>query len=728
MKALTRLAATLLMLNSLGPVNCNAQSQLNYTTSWIGNSFGFGDGKWMQQDIQAINVAPDGTVYTNSPWDEAGSEIAAYKGGDKLGLAAATHGWGAAGGDAVTSNHSYVYAAMSIGNQNGGLVGADYPPNGLTWFGITRRTVGSIGKGAPFAGGIANSANASKNSFLVVDTAPAGADAGIRGLAANDSELYVSNQYANQIVVYDANTMLRKRAFNVSSPGRLALDTDGTLWAITGALAGRPAIAHYTASGAPLAGAPVLPANALPSDLAIAPSGQLCIADNGPTQQILVYNKPASGRAQLASAIGTANGIFHGNAGTTGVGRFNGITGIGFDAAGNLYVAQNGEGPRALGSASVGSGAVLQSFAGMSRALKWELDGLLFVDGATFDPASPNTIYTGSKIFTIDWSKPVGHQWTYSAFTVDRFAYPDDPSLRIGRNVRGEPLVRRLNGNRPYLYTLDPYSHELYVYRFDAAHGSIAIPSGMFAETSGASDFPAGQPAIGEWLWRDLNGDGHIAASEFSSNPSTGSKIGNSFIWVDTLGNVWFGTPTSGVRELPLQGFDGFGNPVYPYAAAKSFAMPAPFTRIGRVLYVPQTDTMYIAGFTAAIPWDASRWKEAGPVLARYDNWSSGTATPQYAISLPWNTQANPPVTTVGVATAGNYLFVAELYTQKITVYDARSGQMVGALTPDANVGKTSGQVDVELGISATLRANGEYDILVEDDARAKILMYQWKP
>jgi hypothetical protein len=34
----------------------------------------------------------------------------------------------------------------------------------------------------------------------------------------------------------------------------------------------------------------------------------------------------------------------------------------------------------------------------------------------------------------------------------------------------------------------------------------------------------------------------------------------------------------------------------------------------------------------------------------------------------------------------------------------------------------------VELGISATLQKSGEYDILVEDDARAKILMYQWKP
>ncbi len=61
-------------------------------------------------------------------------------------------------------------------------------------------------------------------------------------------------------------------------------------------------------------------------------------------------------------------------------------------------------------------------------------------------------------------------------------------------------------------------------------------------------------------------------------------------------------------------------------------------------------------------------------------------------------------------------------------VYDARTGSPVGVMTPGANVGYTSGNVDVELGINATLQSNGEYDILLEDDARAKILMYQWKP
>ncbi|KXU85914.1 hypothetical protein CR51_39525 [Caballeronia megalochromosomata] len=727
MKFLALLTTSLIAL-ALAPQAGAAGAQLSYTTSWIGNTFGFGDGKWMQQDIQALRVASDGTVYTNSPWDESGAEIAAYRNGDRIAVAGATHGWAAAGGDAVTSNSAYLYAAMSIGNQGGGLVGADYPPNGYTWFGITRRAIGNIALGAPFAGGAGNSANAAKNSFLIVDTVPAGTDAGIRGLAANDSELFVADQFANRIIVFDAASMRRKRAFDVASPGRIALDPDGSLWVITGALTGQKAIRHYSAAGASLGGAPVLPGAAIPADIALSAAGDLYIADIGPAQQILAYKRRAASTLQAATPIGTLNGVNHTPAGAIDAGRLNFVTGIGFDAAGNLYVGQNGEGPRPLNSASVGIGAVLQAFKGTTRSLLWELDGLVFVDGAAIDPGAPDTIYTGSKIFTMDWTKPPGKQWTYTASTVDRFTYPDDPELHIGRGVRGEPMVRRLNGNRPYLYTLDPYSHELYVHRFDAAHGSTAIPSGMFAQASIAGGFPSNQPAYGEWMWRDADGDGRLGKNEFTGNPSTGSTVGNSFMWVDSAGAVWFGTPTSGIRQMPVQGFDAIGNPVYSYAASRTFAMPSPFTRIGRVLYVAETDTMYVSGFTQTIPYDAARWKEAGPTLARYDNWSTGAPVMTYAISLPWNTASTPPVTTVGVAAAGDYLFVAELYTQKVDVYDARTGAPVGFMTPGANVGGTSGQVDVELGISATRRPNGEYVVLLEDDARAKILMYQWTP
>lgn len=79
----------------------------------------------------------------------------------------------------------------------------------------------------------------------------------------------------------------------------------------------------------------------------------------------------------------------------------------------------------------------------------------------------------------------------------------------------------------------------------------------------------------------------------------------------------------------------------------------------------------------------------------------------------------------MGVAVAGNDIFVAQLYTAKVDVYDARTGQAVVDRTPGASVGNTSGWVDVYLCISAVQRENGDYVALLEDNARAKILMYR---
>lgn len=731
--AYRHLAALTVVLASLAPC-AHAQSALNYTTSWIGNSFGYGNGqkKWMQLDVEAIAVAPDGTVYANAPWDESGSEIGVYKAGDKLAVGGNTHGWGAAGGDAIAVNSTYVYAAMSIGNQNNSLVGSDYPPANTTWFGLTRRLRSNVAQGAPFASGIANSANVTKNSFLRVTTAPSTADAAVRGIAANDTYVYVSDTYDNQIIQYDANTMRQLSSWAVPSPGRLAIDSDGSIWVIQGMQSPTgPTVAHYTAQGAPIAGAPVLAAGVIPADLAIAPSGQLAIADDGPQQLIWLFNKAANGQTTAAGSIGTRDGIFHTTKGQPGDWRFNGLTGIGFDSAGNLYVAQNGQGLRPFGSALVGQGAVLEAYKGLERVSLWRLYGLTFVDAADFDPANPAIVYTGSKRFTLDYSKTTpGSEWSYAAFTLDKFDYPNDPAFHMARGVRGSPMMRRFAGGL-FLYSLDEYSHYLTVYRFSpSTEGEIAIPADLFAENPLPGGWPTGQPTYGEWMWHDTNGDGNVDASEITSNPSTGSTVGNGYYWVDANGNVWLGTPTSGIREQPMLGLDAHGSPQYNYASAKTFPMPAPFNRIARVLYDAANDRMYITGFTPQIPWNSTLWKEAGPVLARYDNWSTSGAnqTPVYTISLPWNTSSNPQITTVGLAVAGNYIFVAELYTDNIDVYDMRNGSSVGTLTPQSSVGNTSGWVDIYLGINATERSNGEYDVLVEDDARAKILLYRWTP
>jgi hypothetical protein len=726
------LAAVIGLASAGNPDMATAQTALNYVTSWIGNTFGYGDGKWVQQDVQALAVTPDGTTFTNAPWDESGGEMSSYKNGDMLGVAGETHGWGNAGGDAIALNSTYLYAAVSIGNEGGGLSGSGYPPNGSTWFGITRRFVSNFMLGAPMPRGAANSNNPAQNSFALLTTAPAGTDAAIRGLAATETELYVSNTYGNQIVVLDAVTMSPLRSWSVQSPGKLAVDTDGTLWVIQGiGSAAGPTVVHYTARGGLLSSGVPLPASTVPVDIAISPTGQLLIADNGPSQQILVFTKAANGQPVLTGGVGTRNGIYHATAGVPGRLRFNGITSIAFDRAGNLYVAQNGSGPRATGTALVGQGAVIESYNYANLTVNWTLQGLLFVDSGTFDPSNPSVVYSGSKRFTLDYTRPTGQEWSYAGFTLNRFKYPDDPSLHVNRAVRGEPMVRIVNGQR-LLYTLDQQAHYLIVYRFNAAtDGETAIPAGLITQVPFTGAWPVGQPTYGEWMWRDADGDGVVEANEIQGNPSTGNTVANGYWWVDENGAVWLGSLVSGIRKMPLQGFDAQGNPVYSYASAIQYPMPAPFTRIGRVNYFAATDTMYITGYTTDYPKDPTdntHWKEAGRVLMRYDNWSSGTPTRTWGHALPWVTNTTPQQTTVSIAVAGDYVFVAELYTAKIDIFDNRTGVYVGALTPGATVGNTSGWVDVYMGISAVKRGNGEYVVLVEDDARAKFLMYRWTP
>jgi hypothetical protein len=59
--------------------------QLEYTTTWIGNTFG-GGPKWVQNFVEGMSVLPDGTVLVASTWDESGREFGIYKDGDVIGL------------------------------------------------------------------------------------------------------------------------------------------------------------------------------------------------------------------------------------------------------------------------------------------------------------------------------------------------------------------------------------------------------------------------------------------------------------------------------------------------------------------------------------------------------------------------------------------------------------------------------------------------------------------
>jgi hypothetical protein len=158
--------------------SCHAQAavfkspRLESETSWIGNSYPGGE-KWVQQDIHAIAVTPDGTVFTNVEWEEGGGQVGEYKDGELIRYARHTHGWGQLGGEAIAVNSKYVFIGMMMHNENGGLKDpTTWPEKGLRWFGVSRRLRQDISNPAPFPKGKGGKGDTLKQSFLVVADVP----------------------------------------------------------------------------------------------------------------------------------------------------------------------------------------------------------------------------------------------------------------------------------------------------------------------------------------------------------------------------------------------------------------------------------------------------------------------------------------------------------------------------------------------------------------------------
>ncbi len=718
-----------LALTTTLPAILHAQA-LNYSTSWIGNTFGGGE-KWVQNFIDNLYVAPDGTVYTASGWDEAGREFGIYKNGDAIGRAADTHGWGTGGGYAVTANDQYMWIAHSHGNEGGGLKGEPYPPKGFTWFGISRRA--KDGKPAPFPGG-----RGRFGDMLVLHELGEKQDGQVRGLAVDaQNRLYASDPVAGAIRVFDGNTMQPLRSWEVLRPRQIVLDHQSTLWVLQDdpGKTSRPRIKRYTSEG-----------KALPQEIDVSKltptaigfdrkNHRLLVADGGTTQQIHLWRNLDS-KPVPAGTFGVAGGILGGKVrGQNAPDKLPGPKGVGTDAQGNLYV----------GCDQPAGGAVLRAFApdgrGSWKNLQWEVLGLEFVDGADVNPASNGTdVWTTENRYTLDWDKPTGKQWSWRSQTVDPVRFPNDPRLHEGHHDFTTPLYRRLNG-RPFLVVRGMFQHALVIYKID---GEIAKPSVMFAKGPyrNGNWQNIAQPEQGRWMWRDINGDGDFQKEEFLD--ADGVRDPESWAWwFDENGGIWQGDQNADagngnkpIKYFALQGLDKQGNLIYSRAAMRSWELPAPMNHLLRIEYLPQSDTMYLTGHTTERPKTGGEWGQVGSEVWRIDGWMKGNRTPKYRIALPYSPEVGasapgvsvPNVTIKSFCVAGDYAFAVESRTAKVHVYNANSGEKVGEMTPGPEVGKESGWVDYPDAMRAFKRRNGEYLVFVEEDAKAKIIVYRWRP
>lgn len=694
------LAVSILVAIHLDGKVTPAASSSRYITSWIGNSFGGGD-KWVQIQISGMYVAPDGSIYTNSEWDEAGREVGIYKNGDVIGKAEDLHGWGRSGGIAIAADSKYMYVAMEQSGIDQKKDG--YPPKGKNWYCVRRYDL--TGKIAPFPNG-----KGWDKSMLIVSTKDE-----VTGIATVDKELFVSDNAANKVRVYNTETMEELSSFNVEEPGNITVDKKGNLWIISD-----NDIVGYSKQGKKLPG--VISGLDNPSSVAVDRRGRLLIAENGPRQQILIYdirNKP-----KQIDTFGVKGGIYAGIPGKVEDLKFAGISGVGSDGSGNIYISNDG---------FERTGVDLRKFS-PSGKLQWKLLGLQFLDNADVDPQTNGLdVYTKNERFAMDFSKSAGKEATYNGYTLNPFKYPQDPRLHTAPDA---PFVRRIQGKK-FLFLTNMYGGMLQIYRFNKqTDGEIAIPSGMFVvshpsgkQAAMEGDFPPFQPASGEWIWRDRNGNGKFEANEYDKSKDH-PYIGG--WWVDSKGDVWKNLRTQdgvGIRHFPLQGLDKNGNPIYSYSKMEKIGHPKIFGDLRRIEYFPETDTMYLSGYTddnRAIHSDYA--KSIGSEIARYDNWSKGNRKPRYRIVLPVDKSTPPDVLNpAAMSVAGDYVFAVTVKKAEVYVYDGKTGRQVKILKPGAEVFGETGWVDIPYGVRAFRRKNGEYLVFVEEDAKAKVMMYRFK-
>ncbi|WP_341525833.1 hypothetical protein WKK05_25110 [Nostoc sp. UHCC 0302] len=671
-----------------------------YKTSWIGNTFG-SEKLRVQNNIEGMYVAADGKVYTNSNWDEAGTEAEIYQDGNVIAAIEDTHGWGRSGGKAVTVNSKYIYIAMIQGSL--GKTKEDYPAEGTTWYNVRRYDLS--GKPAPFSGG-----RGWDKSMLIVSN-----KSEVTGLATAESELYVSDFASDRIRVYNTDTMKELRSFNVANPRAITVDRQGNLWIIQKKSGNNPAkILRYSQTGKQL---PQQIADIVePTAIAIDNQGRLLIAENGPRQQMLTYDikdKPVQ-----VGSFGCKGGIYAGIPGEVKDLKLYGLTGIGTDAAGNIYVNSNGFNK---------SGTDLRKFSPSGKQL-WRLLGLIFVDNADADPKTDGAdIFTKHEHYVMNYNQPAGKQWTYQGYTLNAFKYPQDARLHTSPDGT---FVRRIQG-KPFLFLTDMYGSFLQIYRFNpATDGKIAIPAGMFVGTNGdkksiPGNWPPQQPAQGEWIWRDSNGNGKFEKNEYD-NSKDYPYIGG--WWVDSKGDVWKALRTqdgSGIRHYPLQGIDAKGNPIYSYSSMQKQTTPNIFTDLRRIEYFPETDTMYLSGFTVDHPANGDDNGVVGSEIARFDNWRKGNRTPRWRTVIPYDTTGKREVSTAAMSVARDYVFAVTVKTAEVYVYNSATGTQVQQLKPGPEVGGESGWIDIPYGIRAFRRSNGEYLVFVEEDWKGKVIIYR---
>ncbi|HRI13846.1 MAG TPA: hypothetical protein PLX89_12675 [Verrucomicrobiota bacterium] len=449
-----------------------------------------------------------------------------------------------------------------------------------------------------------------------------------------------------------------------------------------------------------------------PTALALANDGQLMVADSGtgPRQQVLFYDVTEPTKPRLVRAFGERGGIGSGTPGEITPTKFWGIRGLGMDAAGNVYVAMSE------------MGSVLRSFA-TDGNLRWEVFGPFFCDVACADPSNDAADVWGiQERFAMDWSQSAGRDSKWVSYTLDRHRYPNDPRGLMHVKQQGEhgltsPQIVYLQGRR-FMFVGGMFaSNFINIFRFD---GEIAVPSGLILQWGNALyntdlKWPPEKPA-GTSIWRDLNGDGDYQTAEYFPNTE---QVHPGPFWVDKKGNLWM---AYGFFRYDFQGLDAKGNPIYSADKITILERPKGVKKVARVCYLDDTDTLVVAE-EGQDEQGRPSMRHIGRVFVCNAYLKGRRATVSFVPGAGREAGC--------VTVAGDYAFTGGWKARgRIWVNRLSDGAEVGVFDPGPTVGgvANTGWIDLLTGIAAFRRSTGEYLVFVEENYKAKSLIYRWQP
>ena len=645
-----------------------------FDVCWVGNTFpgnggNNGEGYWVQQGADEIEVGPNGLVAAGCGWDEAGRCVGLYKDNavnrvllKQEDVHETAWGWNT-GSNAIALFDSNIY----IGNTGKWLV--------------------------RFEGDVDDLDSWNWKAEVELSDEPIGASANAR---------YVVFAYPTRIEILDASSLKVAASWNLTNGktirDALIDDSDNLVLIVD------KAIRFLSFKNGKITERPSGAFPNLSTPVSIALDWQdrktLIVCDNGPDRQVKFYDASKTTDPKLIKTFGDRGGLFSktkvdGKELPEGVNhpkRFYALRGAGTDRAGNLYVALGfNEGP---------SGSFTLRAFNPKGDMLWEHTNIAFVDTFGFDPDSDGSrIYTRTSYLELDPdSAKADLNWRNVATTIDdRYSEEEDPRTSQGCTA----FFKTLQGHKLF-YTIGQYATGIRFFSFDEETGSrIARPVGKIISEEESWAWFIDERGD---LWRgDCHEDRSIRRYKFTG---------------------WKKVDETKYAGLYAPQFDLDDPYVEPW--------PEDFDDVRRLIYDAQNDAMYLCGYLKTDEVDSwgvcgktLRKYEQWSTKERKIAWTIATPVNPEG-------ESGKPLTPEGLAFAGDYLFFGMVKPdgpeQRVYVLDAKTGQNLGAFKANGEEVNTASWHDMPYSISVLKRKNGTYLIMTEEDWRGKNIIYRWTP